>query len=169
MTHEETLKIMALLTAAYPQANIEEETIQIYIKFLLDLPCEAGQAAALELIASSRWFPAVAELRQAAVEAMPENQIPGPGEAWGEVVGQLRAVGWYGRPSFSHPAITKAVKAMGWRELCMSENVVADRAHFLRIYENYQERAKKELWQLPEVQQLRAKLTRELPSGQEEE
>lgn len=167
MTLDEALKIMAVLTAAYPQAEIQEETIQIYTKFLLDLPFEAGQAGALELIAKSKWFPSVAELRQMAVEMLSENDIPTPGEAWGEVVRQLHSVGYYGRPSFSHPAIVKAVKAMGWYELCVSENMVADRAHFMRIYEGYREREMKEALELPETRYLKAKIARELPQGQE--
>jgi hypothetical protein len=37
-----------------------------------------------------------------------------------------------------------AVKRMGWRELCMSENNMADRAHFLRIYETMEKRTKED-------------------------
>jgi hypothetical protein len=36
------------------------------------------------------------------------------------------------------------VQRMGWRELCMSENGMADRAHFLRIYESMEKRTKEE-------------------------
>lgn len=169
MTHNESIKILAVLTAAYPQVEIQEETIEIYTKFLLDLPYEAGQAAALEVIARSKWFPSIAELRQAAVGMLPKNDVPNSGEAWGEVVRQLHSVGYYGRPSFSHPAVAKAVKAIGWYELCVSENPTADRAHFLRIYEGYREREVNKALQPPEVEYLRAKMARELPCGQEEE
>ena len=32
------------------------------------------------------------------------------------------------------------VQRMGWRDLCTSENGMADRAHFLRIYETMEKR-----------------------------
>ena len=45
--------------------------------------------------------------------------------------------------------ITRAcVKRLGWKELCMSENPVADRANFRMIYEQIQQQ-KKETTALP--------------------
>jgi len=158
LTPDEALKVLSVLTAAYPNVNIPEETAQIYVKFLLDLPYEAGKAAALSLIAESKYFPTIAELRQAAL-AVSGNDLPSPGEAWGEVVAQMKEAGIYRRPRFSHPVIEKAVQAIGWQELCLSENQIADRVHFMRIYESYAERARQEAIQIPEVRQLVKKLS----------
>ena len=43
-------------------------------------------------------------------------------------------------PKFKDPLIQKAVDIMGWKELCLSENQVADRAHFMKIYDKLVER-----------------------------
>ena len=43
-----------------------------------------------------------------------------------------------------------AVKAMGFKTLCMSQNVMADRAHFQKIYERL-EKEEKETRALPQA------------------
>lgn len=57
-------------------------------------------------------------------------------EAWGEVICQVESIGYYGKPVFSTPIIEKAVKCVGWRNICMSENIGVERAHFMRAYES---------------------------------
>jgi hypothetical protein len=58
----------------------------------------------------------------------------------------MRRVGYYRPcPEFSHPAIGKAVRAIGgWRYLCSSENTVSDRARFFETYERFREQAHRE-------------------------
>jgi len=63
-----------------------------------------------------------------------------PGEAWAEVLGAIRIVGSYGSPKFSDSLIKKAVNCIGWRHLCLSENIEIQRAHFLKIYESLSKR-----------------------------
>ena len=150
MTVDEALSVLGALTAAYPQANIQKDTAKIYIKFLQDIPYEAGQSAALDLIAKSKWFPTISELRQEAVNRIPGNQFLSAGEAWREVCEQIRKVGHYGIPEFGSEVVAQAVKTMGWRYLCLSENEMADRAHFMKIYETYKERKTSHLLQIPE-------------------
>ncbi|NLL20004.1 MAG: hypothetical protein GX262_13470 [Clostridia bacterium] len=148
------MKILSVLSAAYPNFQLTEETGELYVRLLSDLPYNKLQAAALSHISQSKFFPTIAELRSMANEIMPGERIPSPMEAWGEVIEQIRKVGHYGRPSWSHPVIEKTVRAFGWRDLCLSENVVADRAHFLRMYEQYAERVRQEQQMPEEVQRL---------------
>lgn len=63
-------------------------------------------------------------------------------EAWREVLQAVYDVGIYkGPPTFSRPAIEKAVDTIGWREICMSEvGDPAIRAHFMQVYESYRQR-----------------------------
>lgn len=136
MTQEEALTVLAVLTAAYPTTEITEPTVKIYVKFLLDIPYEAAYNAVLKLIAQSKWFPSVAELRETAFEIM--HNIPSAEEAWGEVIELIHTIGFYGQPKFSNPLIIKTIKAIGgWGKLCNSENIEIDRANFMRVYENY--------------------------------
>lgn len=158
MTDEEAIKVMTVLTAAYPDKVLQEQTITLYLEFLLDLPYQAGKAGALALIAKSKWFPSIAELRQQALSFTPESDVPNAADAWGEVIQQIRAEGWYGKPKFSHAAIEKTVRSIGWRELCMSENAAVDRAHFIKLYELYRDREATRTLLIPEAKRLLGEL-----------
>lgn len=59
------------------------------------------------------------------------------GEAWQEVLVEISKTGSYGIPKFSDPLIKKAVDAVGWRDICLSTNIMVERAHFLKIYDTY--------------------------------
>ncbi len=75
------------------------------------------------------------------------RQLPDVDQAWAEIQSEISRVGWTvvldakRRPLFSHPSIQAAVDAMGWSTLCESENPMADRAHFLKLYGVATERA----------------------------
>ncbi len=56
-------------------------------------------------------------------------------EAWGKILRQVSSVGSYGTPEFSSPKIKQAVECVGWRDICMSENIGVERAHFMRAYD----------------------------------
>lgn len=167
MTKDEAKQVIAVLMAAYPKTELPLESIQLYIQFLEDLPFEAGKAGALLHIAENKWFPTVSEIRQLAVNSIPGNAIPSASDAWGEVLKQIKHEGQYGIPNFSHPAIASAVKAMGWRNLCISEDGMADRAHFLKIYETYRNRTLQEQLQIPEVKKLVGAMQERLLEEQE--
>ncbi len=161
MDASEFRRIWRALLGAYPEKDPPEETMELYIRCLADLPAQAVEAAVLAHVATSRWFPTVAELREKAAELLPGGRLPTATEAWAEVVKAFGAVGSYGVPAWSHPAIATTVEAMGWRQLCLSEEGMADRAHFLRLYETYAKRVREDQVQLPEV----ARLTRELAAA----
>jgi hypothetical protein len=74
--------------------------------------------AVSEHIAYSNEFPTIAGLRHLALA----GQQPSPGNVWGEVARQMQKIRRYRTPAPSHP-------------LCDSNNLVAERVHFLRIYE----------------------------------
>ena len=125
-------QVAQVLRAVYFKAAISDDTWLAYFRALADIPDEALIQAVSEHIAHNDEFPTIAGLRRLALA----GQHPAPGDAWGEVVRQMQAVGRYRTPAFSHPLITQAVDQVGgWQALCKSDNLVADRAHFLRIYE----------------------------------
>lgn len=164
MNATEAGKIVSMLEIAYSK-QVADETMALYIKFLLDIPFEAGKAAALNLIAENKFFPSISEARQAAIAVLPNNQIPTAAEAWSEVTKQIEEASLYKKPSFSHPSIVQATKAIGWYNLCTSENPAADRAHFMRIYETYRERAMRDIVQLPEAKKLIVAVSDKLSSN----
>ena len=65
MTKPEAIKLIAVLRAAYPNQDITEETVELYAAMLADLDFSIAQESLQRHIATSRFFPTVAELRDA--------------------------------------------------------------------------------------------------------
>lgn len=142
MTPSEATRLAGMLKAAHPRQDIDEATLAIYAAFLADLDRDAGERAVREAIATIKFFPSIAEIRdlamRGAIDAPPEHA------AWNEVMRAVRLDGRYRTPKWSHRAIAAAINAIGWVSLCDSENLEADRAHFLRLYRDATESAVRE-------------------------
>lgn len=134
MNRTDTAQILAVLSAAFPHVGVSRETAEVYHDVLGDLDADACRAAVRELLMTAERWPAPATIRRRVAEHA-GVLAPEPGAAWGEVTRQAAAVGLYGDPVFSHPAVQAAVRAIGWRQLCLSENQDTLRAHFFRAYE----------------------------------
>lgn len=92
------------------------------------------QAASVE--PGRQFCPTPGEIRQRTAAILdPGGRAPSLDEAWRQVKHQIRAAGWCGTPTFTHPAIAAVVDAITWQALCESTNEIADRAHFARMYE----------------------------------
>jgi hypothetical protein len=120
------------------------------------------EAAALQCLASCRFFPTIAELREAVFAMLPQANALTAGEAWAEVMREIRRTGadqHHGPPQFSSPVVAETVASLGWRNLCLSENEVADRAHFMRVYDSLANRVQSQIRMLPQVRQVAAALT----------
>ena len=63
---QELIPILEELSQAYPEKQLEAETLQVYLDNLDDIPVYVLKAAVRQHIQSSQWFPRVSELRQAA-------------------------------------------------------------------------------------------------------
>ena len=57
-----------------------------------------------------------------------------------EVAEAIRHIGYYRQPTFENEALTRAVAAIDWKEICTNPNVEATRAHFMRIFDMMQRR-----------------------------
>ena len=74
----------------------------------------------------------VAVLREYALCDLSE---PTSAEAWGEIEKEKNRAFIYGKAEIKNPLAKKVVEILGWRNLCLSENIEADRAHFMKMYE----------------------------------
>ena len=152
MTQKETSVLLGMLRVAYPRfyAEISPEdvtaSVSTWTMMLSDTTLEVATAALQRLIATSKFPPTIAEMRES-IAAVQYPTLPDAGDAWGEVNDAIRNYGYYRQAealaSMREP-VHLAVERMGWRDLCMSENGMADRAHFLRIYESMEKRTKEQ-------------------------
>lgn len=131
MSHDVFKRGMALLVKAFPDKEMDYDILWQFTEDLEDL---AFMQSVSRLIMTSpninRATNLVALIREGAV---PEDETAG--QAWGEVLQKISSVGSWGKPEFSSPLIKQAVEGVGWKDMCMSENISMERAHFLKIYE----------------------------------
>lgn len=154
-TQIDIAQIIALISASFPIFSPTKDTIRAYFECLHDLPAKELKEATLHCISENgrKFPPTIGELRAAVLELRKASvNLPSPYEAWQEVLRQMNINGGEnGKPVWSHPLVERAVNILGWRNLRMSENQVADRAHFTETYEQLVARISMEEMLLPEV------------------
>jgi hypothetical protein len=159
------MSVIHLLAATYGH-TFGKEQMQAYIATLADIDGDLLKAAALRFI-ERNVYPRIAtpgELRQYAAEIVTQARgLPAATEAWGEVMHQLRYVGSWGSPSWTTPLVARAVADVGgWMNLCMTENITADRARFIAAYDERLKRHTQDMMQLPASEQYRERLADKL-------
>ena len=164
------LALVVLASSSYPsmQSKDPQPIVSAWSLMLADIPLEILQAAVLKVCRDSEFFPSVAQIVAAAEELDPRNEkLPTAAEAWEEVEQQICSAGIYKPPVFSSELVRRAARAIGWLQLCSSENPAADRAHFLRLYESMKNKRKeaKEIEQVMKIAGV-GDLIRALAGGQ---
>ena len=74
-TAAEIKTVMGTLAKAYPRYSLDAETIRVYAAGLKGITAEALGAAASQIIMESKWFPTVAEIREAARVYRPQEDL----------------------------------------------------------------------------------------------
>lgn len=140
-----------------------------WFDLLTDVPGEALLPAFRQYVASGEKYPPnPGQLRQIVLGAV-KLDCPSWGEAWDEVMRALRSVGSWGTPTWSHPAIERAVANMGgWRVLCGMEtdNTSTWRAQFRDLYNSVISRAEAEQHMVPSLREVRDRLAAPRRAGQ---
>lgn len=168
-TETEIDEVWGLAAAAYPHFKAPAATLLLWGKLLADIPGAVLRAAVLKCITDSEFFPTVHALRAAATDIQASGRQTGL-EAWGRVRDAIRKHGDYHPPKgtayvlaagnyewdFDDPLAAVVVRSMGWAYLCQSDEVMADRAHFLKAYEAIRDREYSAAAELPAVAQARA-------------
>ena len=98
------------------------------------------QAAAQNWIATQKWPPSIAELREAAL-VLTQGAAPDWGEAWKKVQKLISQYGYY-RPKEAYAEMDELTRKTvdgigGFQMLCTNniDNMVADRSKFEKLYE----------------------------------
>lgn len=164
MTKAEAVRLVGVAVAAFPSMQERDmcPTAELWTEMLCDLPFDVAKAALQKVLTLAKFFPTVAEIREAAASLQPGG-APEPEAAWGEVLQQIAKVGYIGTPRWSHPAVGQAADILygGWSELCRhlnEDSMVADRAHFLRMYGNVAARLREDAKLPPAVREMAASL-----------
>ena len=143
MTNIEASKIVAMLMAAYPNWKPTEDGLRLYAKLLEPFDGELAKGAVMTLLYSPREFaPPVGVIVEAInlEKQRQAGQYLSAEEAWAEVQEAIHYVGFYRQPQFKSEALTRAVRALDWKEICTNPNVEATRAHLMRIFDAMQRR-----------------------------
>lgn len=147
MNRQEIGRLVAVCFTSYPNHSATAADVATAWEFALaDVPYEAAAAAIKTHLKESPFFPSPSEIYQRVLDQT--GALPNAGDAWGLV--QARIASTYpGLPATDWDApypVREAARAMGGiHTLRMSDNPMADRAHFIKFYEQYRQRAAREV------------------------
>ena len=147
MTKQDICALVALAASSNPtmQSKDPAPIVAAWSLMLADLDPVVAKAAVIKVCRESDYFPSVARIVAAAEELDPRNEkIPTAAEAWEEVERLIIQFGPYRAPQYSCDLVRRTVRAIGWLQLCCSENPAADRAHFLKLYESMRSKHKEQ-------------------------
>lgn len=160
MTREETIKLIGIITMAYPNFDKfrDEKHIRSMVNVWADMFAEdeAGLVALAikEHISTSKWPPSIAEIRELMTRIVNPNIIP-PDEAWEIVAKYLYLAGEHCHRDYRAElpqAIADSIDAIGYGQLYAlhvayargsSAKAELDRVAFLQTYEEKVERQRR--------------------------
>jgi hypothetical protein len=144
---------MGVLLATWPKEATTADTLRVYQMATAHLDGPTWLMAVKQCVMTCTFFPKPAELLAAAVALTTPDKRSGA-DAWGDVQKAIRQHGYYHPPggasvlavggyewNFDDKIAGEVVAAFGWGYLCMSEDEMADRAHFIKSYEQKRDRA----------------------------
>lgn len=139
MNSQEFATIASILKKAYGSDKVmpDQDAINVWYGFLKDIDYRTMKVAVSEHIATNRFAPSISELRELASGVLSEQIVPWD-MAWGNVLRAVRKYGTYQETEAmeSLDGITAAiVRRMGFKNICLSENIEVERANFRMAYE----------------------------------
>lgn len=142
MTREEFSKIVAAMKAVYTDPKFLPDTyaIGVWYGFLKDMSNAQCQAAVSRYVATHRFAPTIADIREAAVDNRQTDNGISVMEAWSLVRTALRNSGYGSQEEFARLPKT-AQKAVGSPEnlremsqLDVDQVETVEQSHFIRAY-----------------------------------
>ena len=168
MTKQEAARLLVWVAANFPQAQERDlrPTAELWHRMLADIPFELAERAVVRVLATNRFWPTVAEVRQAAME-LSGLRIPTAAEAWGEISKAAMTYGNYrtreALESLS-PVVRQTAQYLGWASICQDDESVI-RAHFLRTYEACAKREQEAAVLPPDIREMLSATVRPAISG----
>lgn len=122
------------------------QAMELWFRQLQDIPFGIAEASLNKWVATNKWSPSIADIREMAA-SVKHGDAPDWGEGWEQVLRAITRFGSYreGEALASMDELTRrCVERLGFRNICMSENISADRANFRDIYKTLAERQQKD-------------------------
>lgn len=134
------------LKTYYPRETLlpNPQAMELWYRELQDIPYAVAEAALRKWVSTQKWSPSIAEIREL-TSSIQHGDLPDWGEGWHQVQNAIRRYGFYNAKAALDsldPLTRQCVERLGFRELCMSENITADRANFRMVYETLAKREK---------------------------
>lgn len=146
MNRKEIINLLGIATANFP--NMQERDLQptavLWEKALSDIPYPVAEKALIKVLSTSKFFPTIAEIREAAAELTQPRKLDWS-EAWELIVQAIRKYGYYdeaGAMRSLPPDVARMARRFTWRELCTNENPDTLRAQFRMAWETESKREK---------------------------
>lgn len=139
MERDNIINILKLINVAYPnfyRDGQKKDAILLWSIMFADDKDNQVLLAVQRHIATNIYPPSIANIRSALVEVSTSNMQAE--EAWGIVRKSISRYGTYRQEEAleSMPSdLAQFTKRFGYKDLCMSENTMADRAHFIKLWD----------------------------------
>lgn len=148
MNKKEFSLLASALRTYYPREKLlpNEQAMELWYNQLQDIPYNVASATLNKWVAIEKWSPSIADIRQLATEML-NGATKDWGDGWEQVEKAIRRYGIYREVEAlgdMDELTQQAVKRLGFKNLCLSDNMQADRANFRMIYEQLAERKEKE-------------------------
>lgn len=145
MNAQEFGNFAAALRTYYSRENIlpNKQAMELWFRQLQDIPYEAAEAILSKWVATNKWSPSIADIRDGMAEIQNGGAVEDWGEGWNKAMAAIRKYGSYNEAEAldSLPPLTReTVRRLGYKSLCWSENQIADRANFRQVYEILEKR-----------------------------
>ena len=144
MTRQEFATLAMALKTYYPRETLlpNQQAMELWYRELEDIPYKVAEASLRKWVATNKWSPSIAEIRELTANIQYGEQLTW-GEAWEKALNAVRRYGSYNKKEALDsldPLTRKCVENIGYLDLCMSENIMVERAHFQKIFEIYSKR-----------------------------
>jgi hypothetical protein len=148
MQIEEAKTILGVLAAAYAQMTLNEHSAKLFAGAFKSYDVQIVKRAVYAHIKTSKWPPTIADIQSILDDLIrPADERVTAADALTLVKRAVQRFGYYreseGIASLPND-VQAAARAIGWKEICTSENPEALRAHFCKAFEQIQARTKRE-------------------------
>lgn len=156
-----TSTILKKLFATFPNGNATAATVLVYVERLSNIPEQQLEVIVNQCIDESEFLPTIAKIKEMHRRLLNPTSPDLAAQGWLSVQNAMRDPVNYSpvpegpMPKFKDPIVAKAVQALGWYNLRMSENPRTDQAQFERLYKMFAEHETGEQRLSPEFLQLR--------------